>query len=190
MDKSIFFSKIRDYLFKSFSQGQVDGLDAFIDYWHSFLGINDNRKLAYILATVYHETATTMQPIEEYGKGKGKPYGKRLKMNRKAYTDTDNIFYGRGHVQLTWYENYKKASKLLGKDLIKEPALMLDMQDSVIVACQGMLTGLFTGKKLDNYFTTKLSDPRNARRIINGLGCADKIAGYYKLFYAALSQST
>ena len=28
---------------------------------------------AYILATIWHETATTMQPIAEYGKGKGRP---------------------------------------------------------------------------------------------------------------------
>lgn len=186
MDKTTFFSKIREYLFKSFSQGQVDGLDAFLDYWRG-LGINDKRQLAYILATVYHETATTMQPIEEYGKGKGKPYAKRIKMNRKPYTNTENIFYGRGHVQLTWYENYQKAGKLLGKDLINNPELMLDLSDSVTVACQGMLTGLFTGKKLSNYFTPKLSDPRNARRIINGLDCSDKIVTYYKLFYAALS---
>ena len=30
---------------------------------------------AYILATTWHETATTMLPIAEYGKGGGRPYG-------------------------------------------------------------------------------------------------------------------
>ncbi len=29
-----------------------------------------------MLATVYHETAKTMQPIEEYGRGVGRDYGK------------------------------------------------------------------------------------------------------------------
>ena len=36
---------------------------------------DDLRWLAYMLATTFHETARTMQPIEEYGKGKGKTYG-------------------------------------------------------------------------------------------------------------------
>ena len=33
------------------------------------------RQAAYMLATAKHETANTFAPIEEYGKGKGLPYG-------------------------------------------------------------------------------------------------------------------
>lgn len=185
MEKETFFKKIRLSLFKKLNQSQVEGLEAFIDYWQK-LDIYDNRKLAYILATVYHETATTMQPIEEFGKGRGKIYGKRIKMSGKPYTDTQNLFYGRGHVQLTWYENYQKAGKFLGKNLIEKPEIMLQLDDSVIVSVQGMLTGMFTGKDLSDYFNSRLTAPKQARRIINGADCADKIAGYYTLFLSAL----
>ena len=47
-----------------------------------------------------------MWPIEEYGKGAGKSYG-------QPDPDTGETYYGRGFVQLTWRENYAKASKIL-----------------------------------------------------------------------------
>lgn len=49
--------------------------------------------------------------------------------------------------------------------------------------------GLFTGKKLADYFTSKSSDWVNARRIINGTDRADVIAGYAKDFYNALQDA-
>ncbi len=62
--------------------------------------------LAYTLATVYHETAYQMQPVEEYGKGAGHEYGIPDPITGKAY-------YGRGDVQVTWKYNYERLSKLL-----------------------------------------------------------------------------
>ncbi|MEE4406756.1 hypothetical protein [Enterobacter mori] len=58
--------------------------------------------LAYVLATTYHETAFTMQPIEEYGKGAGHPYG-------EPDPETGLAYYGRGYVQLIWKDNYQKV---------------------------------------------------------------------------------
>ena len=49
------------------------------------------RQTAYMLATAKHETANTFAPIEEYGKGKGLPYGKP---DRK----TGLVYFGRGYV--------------------------------------------------------------------------------------------
>src|SRR5690554_5759100 len=63
--------------------------------------IFDVRWQAYMLATCYHETARAMQPIEEIGKGAGRPYGKKIKYNRKVYVEPDKLYYGRGDVQLT-----------------------------------------------------------------------------------------
>lgn len=188
MNNSIFFTQIRTSLFKKLTTLQVEGMEAIIDYWQT-KDLYDNRKIAYILATVYHETAATMQPIEEYGKGRNKPYGKRLKMSRKPYADTENIFYGRGFVQLTWYENYEKAGKLLNRDLISEPELMLEVKYSAQVAIEGMLSGMFTGKKLSDYFNSRQTAPVQARRIINGTDKADKITNYYKLFLAAIEKA-
>ncbi|MFT3678714.1 MAG: hypothetical protein QM791_00490 [Ferruginibacter sp.] len=44
------------------------------------------------------------------------------------------------------------------------------------IAIQGMTDGWFTGKKLSNYFVGETADYVNARRIINGLDQAEKIA--------------
>ena len=42
----------------------------------------------------------------------------------------------------------------------------------------GMRKGLFTGKKMGDYLNSQGSDYVNARRIINGVDQATKIAGY------------
>jgi putative chitinase len=50
----------------------------------------------------------------------------------------------------------------------------------------GMINGMFTGKKLKDYFHDVSADWVNARRIINGLDRANDIAAYAKKFLAAL----
>lgn len=154
-------------------------------------GVTDIRHQAYMLATSYHETAKTMQPIEEYGKGKGRPYGQKIMYNGKPYKFPDKIYYGRGDVQLTWYENYKLMGKLLNIPLLEQPELALNPEISARIMIEGMTKGRsnrgdFTGVSLETYFNSTKSDPINARRIINGLDQAQKIAGYYYKFLEAL----
>mgnify|MGYP000597212840 CR=1 FL=1 len=79
IDRKHFFDTLKKSLVNSFTASQVEGFTAILDEYDS--KSFDKRYLAYMLATVYHETAKTMQPIAEYGKGKGKPYGKMIKMN-------------------------------------------------------------------------------------------------------------
>lgn len=154
-------------------------------------GVTDIRHQAYMLATSYHETAKTMQPIEEYGKGRGRPYGSKLKQNRKPYEYPDKIYYGRGDVQLTWYENYELMGRLLNIPLLEKPELALEPDISAEIMIEGMMHGKsnrgdFTGVSLETYFNSTKSDPINARRIINGLDQAQKIAEYYYKFLEAL----
>lgn len=143
--------------------------------------------LAYVLATIYHETATTMRPIEEYGKGAGQPYGEPDK-------ETGQTYYGRGYVQLTWRENYEKASHLCfdpqlvqgATDFVANPERMLVPFYSAQAALFGMRSGWFTGKSLGDYDLPDGSfDYINARRIINGTDCAELIAGYARQFEEA-----
>lgn len=186
MNTKSFYDSIRASLFGgSISGKQFEGIEAILTEYNR-LCINDVRKLAYILATVYHETAKTIQPIPEYGKGKHYDYGKKLKMSRKPYTSPDLIYYGRGHVQLTWYENYAAMGKALGIDLLNNPDLMLTMEISIKAIFKGMTKGMFTGRKLDDYFTDSKSDFLNARKIINGMDKAELIKGYAEKFYKAL----
>ena len=184
LNRDVFFGQIRG-LFGRISQSQVDGLNSLLDAVGGCL-INE---AAYMLATAYHETAATMQPIEEYGKGRGKDYGKRLKMSRKPYSDTLPLYYGRGYVQLTWYENYEKAGKKVGVDLLNEPGLALSAPIAAKIMREGMLEGWFTGKKLSDYVGLRTADYVGARRIINGTDKANLIAGYAVAFELALRKA-
>ena len=184
IDRGIFFAQIRS-LFGRMSQSQVEGLNSLLDAVGGCL-INE---AAYMLATAYHETAHTMQPIEEYGKGRRYDYGKRLKMSRKPYSDTLPLYYGRGYVQLTWYENYDKAGRLLKLDLLRQPELALQADVAAKIMREGMFDGWFTGKKLGEYIGLRTADYVSARRIINGMDKAQFIAGYAVVFELALRKA-
>jgi hypothetical protein len=191
INRDNFFYNIRQTLFKTgLKQLQVEGINAILDRWEA-QGLTDSRWLAYMLATVCHETAKTMQPIEEYGKGKGYKYGKKIKRSGIPYSLPDKIYYGRGYVQLTWFENYETMGRLLGVDLLNNPELALRPAIAADIMFEGMTKGNshfgdFTGKSLENYFNETKEDWVNARRIINGTDKADLIAGYGKKFYNAL----
>jgi len=51
-----------------------------------------------------------------------------------------------------------------------------------------MVKGDFTGHYLGQYFTGSLTDYVNARKIINGLDNADRIAAYAQTFFTALTE--
>jgi hypothetical protein len=188
MNKHIFFDNISKSLFNGqLTYHQKNG----IDFKLTAFDIYDDRWRAYMLATVLHETGRTMHPVEEVGKGRGKPYGRKIKHNRTAYTFPDRLYYGRGDVQLTWYENYELMGKLLNYPLLKYPELALEPDISARILIEGMTHGKsnrgdFTGVSLENYFNNHKEDPINARRIINGLDQASLIAKYYRLFLNAI----
>jgi putative chitinase len=194
MNRQAFFDEIRHSLFSDrITQNQIDGLNFKLTAWEKS-GLTDIRWLAYMLATSYHETAKTMQPIEEYGKGRGKPYGQKLRHDRKPYTFPDKLYYGRGDVQLTWYENYEAMGKLLGIPLLEQPELALKPDISAQIMIEGMTRGKsnrgdFTGVSLENYFNAAKDDPVHARRIINGLDKANLIATYHNKFLTAIKKA-
>ena len=180
MNRTVFFDRVRAKPFAgSLTQKQVDGLNAILDAAGKH-GVKDVRHLAYALATAYHETARTMQPIAEYGKGKGQKYGVKGKYGQ--------VPYGRGYVQLTWDENYERADRELGLNgaLLKNFDLALKPDIAAAIMFRGMAEGWFTGKKLGDYFSGTKDDPVGARRIINGTDKASTIAGYHRDFLAAL----
>lgn len=191
INKPKFYQEIRENgLFTKLSQQQVDSIDCILNYWDNS-GFTDLRWLAYMLGTCYHETARQMLPIEEYGKGKSRPYGSKLKHSGVAYTKPDKIYFGRGYVQLTWYENYELMGRLLGIDLLNSPEKCLEIDTATKVMFEGMTKGSsslgdFTGKCLEQYFNEQKEDWVNARKIINGLDKANEIAEYSKKFLLCL----
>ncbi|WP_022684568.1 hypothetical protein [Sphingobium bisphenolivorans] len=137
--------------------------------------------MAYGLATAWHEAR--LMPIEESGRGNGRPYGK--------IDATGKAPYGRGLVQLTWAKNYQRADeelKLKGK-LAKDYALALDPEIAVKILVRGMSAGWFTGKSLATYIGKGLGtfeEFKDARRIINGTDKDALIAGHALRFQDAL----
>lgn len=188
MDRAIFYSHIRNDPFSgSMTPSQVAGIDALLDAWPSTITLP---QMAYVLATVFHETGARMQPIREGFKRTDKEARDYVKRQGYKYAEPDpgsgQVYYGRGLVQLTWRKNYDLMSKRMGLDLVSSPDLMLQPGISARVLFDGMEHGLFTGKALSNYFGIGDADPLNARRIINGLDRAAMVAGYYQGFLTAL----
>src|ERR1051325_11712121 len=168
MDRNIFYTAIQASLFRgNIIDKQKEGMDAILDEWEK-QQLTDTRWLAYILATAYHETAKTMQPIEEFGKGRNRDYGKKLKMGdgpgkRVPYNTPDKLYYGRGHTQNTWYEIYEALTKAASKtghnwDFLNEPELLLTMEPSIWATFYAMQRGLYTGKNLLKYFNDTTED--------------------------------
>lgn len=127
------------------------------------------QQTAYILATGWWETAQTMLPVRE---------GFYLGARAEAFRRTLRYYpyYGRGDAQLTWGDNYRKTGAEIGVDLIADPDRALESKIAAEILVRGSLRGWFTGKKLPDYVGPGICDYVNARRVINGLDCADRIA--------------
>ena len=176
-ERARFFTQIRVHLFNGrLQQSQVDGINFILAAAPA--GI-DRRWLAYALATTQHETGATMRPIEEWGKGEGRLYGSRD-------AETGHVYYGRGYVQLTWRDNYRRMGELLGVDLEHRPELALDPTLAAKIMFEGMSRGLFTGRKFADFFNAERTDWHRARMIINGLDRAALIAAYAVKYDEAL----
>jgi len=167
IDRKVFFDRIRIAPFHgSLNPGQVDGMNRILDEWIRSQ-MTDLRFLAYMLATTFHETAYTMQPIREMG---GETY-----LRSKRYYP----WVGEGLVQVTWEANARKFGATAPGQLLSWPLCLRPLFD-------GMTRGMFTGKRLADYFNATTDDPVNARRIINGTDRADQIALYHNLFLLSL----
>jgi len=196
-DRQVYFDTIRPS-FGSLSQSQVDGQNYILDFFERHANITDLRWFAYELATARHETASTMLPVEEYGYGKGHPYG-------EPHPETGQTYYGRGYVQLTWYDNYLYADEQLGLEgnasLVWFPDNALVPSTAARIMERGMVEGWFRdGHTLPRYFNDTTEDPYQAREIINGdkhivpnwsggVSIGQLVAEYYEAFLGALEKS-
>lgn len=204
-DRTIYFDSVRASLFSGgMSQRQVDGQNDILDVWERVPTVApsivlDLRWLAYMLATTYHETSKEMWPIEEYGKGSGQPYG-------VPDPETKQTYFGRGFVQLTWRDNYHRATIELGlygtDDIEWHAEKALDGVIAARVMFRGMYYGWFRKdgggpQTLPRYFGPSVDDAYMAREIINGdktkvpswsngVSIGNLIKGYHQKFLKAL----
>ncbi len=205
-DEKRFFDILRPF-FGGYTQSQVDGINGIIKAFKE-VGDGDIDTLAYALATAYHETGKLMVPVREgfaktdkgaisavakLAKARG-PNSAPAKYGKPA-GPYGHVYYGRGHVQLTWHHNYRNASKDAGVDLEKFPDKMLDPQISARVLIRGIMDGRWNGqgKGIDFYEgeDDKLSreEATQARRLVNVQDKALTIAVYFEHFYNALKSS-
>lgn len=140
-----------------------------------------NPQLAYVLATVEHETNDTFQPVKEAYWVRNAESWRRNNLRYYPY-------YGRGYVQLTWEYNYKRFSSLLGLPLVSNPDLVMRADISLFVLIYGMINGTFTGAKLSKFVNRNKVDFVNARRVINGMDKANHIAGLANKWLALINR--
>ena len=196
INRQRFFASVRK-TFGSLRQEQTDGFE-------TLLAAIEERctsipEAAYLLATAWHETAFTMQPVREtlassdedaiarleYAWKRGK-----LRSVKNPYWRKDpegKSWFGRGYVQLTHKVNYETMGRRLGVDLVGRPELAMVPSIAADILIVGSQEGLFTGKRLSEFIGGSKKFYRSARRVINGLDKADQIAKYAVQFETALN---
>jgi hypothetical protein len=162
MDRAVFFAALRrrgsGVFGTSLAQDQVKGMEGIID---AFAEVGDGQRdtLAYALATAYHETGRKMVPVREgfattdagarrAVNNLARKRGPKSAVARYAQPagPYGHVYYGRGHVQLTWLENYERSSADAGVDLVKNPDAMLDPVISARVLIRGIMDGRWNGQ--------------------------------------------
>lgn len=185
MDRKKFFATLRDKASLSrLKTEQVQGLEAILD---AVDGLPLSWQ-AYALATPWHETNATMQPVRE-AYWLSEDWRKR---NLRYWP-----WYGRGYVQLTWEFNYRKADEECSRaglckpgEILANPDKVMEVPISAFVLRQGMKQGWFTGVKFSSVLPAAGVATRkqymDARTIINGRDKADLIEDYAQWFERAL----
>lgn len=140
-------------------------------------GIGLNSQIAYVLATAEWESAQTFKPVRE---------AFWLSEDWRRANLRYYPYYGRGYVQITWKNNYKKFSDILGVDLVSNPDLAMNPNIALFILVYGFKVGAFTGRKITDYITQQSVDFVNARRCINGLDKASEIAALAERYLARL----
>lgn len=228
--------------------------------------ITDIRWSAYLLATAFIESSRTVRitkktidkkgrvklhrvkvwrnfaPIDEVGRGKGRIYGRPVKVKRLPNGDarlteidgdqwtistdgsihpmksgerrgfripgmisspeyesddgTEQFYFGRGYVQLTWWTGYLEAGIALGRGLsfLFHPERIEDREIAYATMTLGMCTGKIfaNGRRLSQYFHGAHTDYEGARNMVNP-GAARKnkveVAGVARRFEKVLLAS-
>lgn len=187
-DHKKFFDGVKDRIDSTLEQDQVDGLEFLLTSFENDARWTDLRHIAYALATTFHETAHTFQPIDEIGSTAyfNRRYGPQSKVGRNLGNTKEGDgarYHGRGYVQLTGRDNYRKYGYEDNPGKVKEPEVAFE------ILTEGMFKGGFTGHKFKEYINAHECDYVEARRIINRLDKAGLIEGYAKSFEKILKSS-
>lgn len=184
-DTKAFYEKLRPD-FGALRPEQVRGLDAVLKV---VAGAPLSHQ-AYMLATAWHETGATMQPVRE-AHWLSEDWRKR---NLRYYPH-----YGRGYVQTTWLRNYLWLDAACAAAGLTKPGEILANLDlamrpdvAALALRKGMEEGRYDdqGKRMSDRLPMKGVATRtqyiNARHLVNIQDKADLVEDYAQIFERAL----
>lgn len=186
-NKDLFFQEYRRIFGAISKQKTVEVLSAILD-------ANDNtyklpiEQLAYLLATAYHETGYDFIPKREYGTKEYfiRRYWTNSKVARWLGNDNSSEavkYCGRSLVQITGETNYERFG------IADNPEKALETETAIRIIFEGMIKGIFTGKKLSDFYYKGKYNYLKARSIINGNDKAFDIASHAENFQMVLNKS-
>lgn len=118
--------------------------------------------------------------------------GDSNKAYKKAAGD-EHSYFGRGYVQLTWWNNYAMAGVNIGRglDLLFDPDLALDPETAYKLMSYSLLSGagFANGHKVSDYLYGGTTNYKAARRMVNGSDHADDIAAIAQRFEKLLLEA-
>lgn len=172
-----FFDAIRPLFGGKLTQAQVDGMQALLDAGRG-LSIPH---MAHVLAEVKRETGGGMYPIKEtvmpWHKNKNPSDREVIRRLDAAWAKGQlpwvkspywrGGWFGRGQIQITHEDNYRRSSAIAGVDLVAHPERALELAVSARIAVNGCASGLFRSHRLRDY-DGEFYDHFNAREIVNG----------------------
>ena len=168
---------------KKYKQGADDGALKIVQY--GYQNGYTLTEIAYALATAEHETAGWLQPIREGGTRVGPALTEQqaLAAIRAAMAKgvikqnyitpvQGQYYYGRGLVQITWIDNYRKYANLLGIPLVAQPDLALRWDVALRIMFDGIRYGRFRKVRLADYIPDGVAPTAkmfaDARNVVNG----------------------
>lgn len=177
-----FFDTVRPLFGGRLKQHQVEGMTKIVEYGEKW-GYTAP-EIAMSLATSKKETANWMQPIREGARRFGPRYtdaqAKRAvaSIHAKGIIRTNyalpagpyrQSYYGRGLIQITWYDNYRKFADKLKLSLDKDPELALSWNVSLDILFLGLRDGMFRkGLGFKDFDLVEYHDAVNFRDAVNG----------------------
>ena len=197
VDRTLFFGCARS-VHRRMTQQQVNSYNSIFKVWLES-GYKDLRWLAYSLGTAYHESGSKMTPVRE---GFAKTDAAARKIVNRMWKKRDitmpyhrpdrvtgHVYYGRGFLQLTWAENYKKIGRKIGLDdqLYQQPDLALDPEIAASILIDGLVNGrIRANQKLGDYFNGKKADWVGARKVLSGDNKGPKVAAHARKYNKCL----
>lgn len=218
IDRTTFFDRYRE-TFGPLRQSQVDGLEFLLGALERDNKVTDLRWAAYMLATTKWETGDTFKPVRERGSRAYfvQRYGSQTRVGKILGNDTPEegaLYAGVGHTQNTgennaemleralpqeypdviarWEDRHGRKFDLTVGDQPDDDGDFLHLMDPEISYCAmsvAMRRGLYTGVDLGRYINPGGCDYVNARKIINGMDQAYRIARFAVLLEGILREA-